>query len=132
MSQRLTPPFRADLVGSFLRPPELLEARRRFAAQQIDADALKEAEDKAIRDVVALQEELGFQAATDGEFRRTSWHMDFIYQLGGITRTDEQLQVAFKNAEGTTSFTSAALRVNDRVRMTTRSSPTPSNFSSPR
>jgi 5-methyltetrahydropteroyltriglutamate--homocysteine methyltransferase len=117
MSQRLTPPFRADLVGSFLRPPELLEARRRFAAQQIDADALKEAEDKAIRDVVALQEELGFQAATDGEFHRTSWHMDFIYQLGGITRTDEQLQVAFKNAEGTTSFTSAALRVNDHIRI---------------
>src|ERR1035437_7510336 len=117
MSQRLTPPFRADLVGSFLRPPELLEARRRFAAQQIDADALKEAEDKAIRDVVALQEELGFQAATDGEVHRTSWHMDFIYQLGGITRTDEQLQVAFKNAEGTTSFTSAALRVNDHIRI---------------
>jgi 5-methyltetrahydropteroyltriglutamate--homocysteine methyltransferase len=117
MSQRQTPPFRADLVGSFLRPPELLEARRRYAEGQLDADALREAEDKAIRDIVALQEELGFQAATDGEFRRTSWHMDFIYQLGGITRTDELLQVAFKNAEGTTSFTSAALRVNDRVRI---------------
>ncbi len=117
MSQRQTPPFRADLVGSFLRPPELLEARRCYADGQLDADALREAEDKAIREVVILQEELGFQAATDGEFRRTSWHMDFIYQLGGITRTDEQLQVAFKNAEGTTSFTSAALRVNDRVRI---------------
>jgi 5-methyltetrahydropteroyltriglutamate--homocysteine methyltransferase len=117
MSQRLTPPFRADLVGSFLRPPELLTARQAFAEGQLDTEALREAEDEAIRDVVALQEELGFQAATDGEFRRTSWHMDFIYQLGGITRTDEQLQVAFKNAEGTTSFTSAALRVNDRVRI---------------
>ncbi len=72
-------------------------------------------EDRAIRDAVTLQEDLGFQSATDGEFRRTSWHMDFIYQLGGITRTEEQLQVAFKNAEGTTSFTSAALKVSDRV-----------------
>jgi 5-methyltetrahydropteroyltriglutamate--homocysteine methyltransferase len=117
MNQRLSPPFRADLVGSFLRPPELLDARKAFAEKRIDADALTAVEDAAIRDVVALQEELGFQAATDGEFRRTSWHMDFIYQLGGITRTDEQLQVAFMNNEGTTSFTSAALRVNDRVRI---------------
>ena len=117
MSQRLTPPFRADHVGSFLRPPELLDARRQFADQRIDADALKQIEDRAIADVVALQEELGFQASTDGEFRRTSWHMDFIYQLGGVTRTAEQLQVAFKNAEGTTSFTSAALKVNDRVKI---------------
>jgi len=115
MSQRLTPPFRADHVGSLLRPPELLTARRAFAEGQMSADALGEVEDQAIRDVVALQEELGFQAATDGEFRRTSWHMDFIYQLGGITRTEEQLQVAFKNNEGATSFTSAALKVTDRV-----------------
>jgi 5-methyltetrahydropteroyltriglutamate--homocysteine methyltransferase len=117
MSQRLTPPFRADHVGSFLRPPQLLDARRAFSEKRIDANVLKEIEDRAIRDVVALQEELGFQSATDGEFRRTSWHMDFIYQLGGITRTSEQLQVAFKNAEGTTSFTSAALKVSDRVKI---------------
>ena len=117
MNQRLSPPFRADLVGSFLRPPELLDARKAFAEKRIDANILKGVEDAAIRDVVALQEDLGFQAATDGEFRRTSWHMDFIYQLGGITRTAEQLQVAFMNNEGTTSFTSAALRVNDRVKI---------------
>jgi 5-methyltetrahydropteroyltriglutamate--homocysteine methyltransferase len=115
MSQRLSPPFRADHVGSLLRPPELLEARQAFAEGRIEAEDLGKAENSAIRDAVALQEDLGFQAATDGEFRRTSWHMDFIYQLGGITRTDEQLQVAFKNAEGTTSFTSAALKVSDHV-----------------
>jgi 5-methyltetrahydropteroyltriglutamate--homocysteine methyltransferase len=115
VSQRLTPPFRADHVGSFLRPPELLKARQAFAAGQLSADDLRETEDRAIRDIVALQEDLGFQSATDGEFRRTSWHMDFIYQLKGITSTDEQLQVAFKNAEGETSFTSAALKVNGRV-----------------
>jgi methionine synthase II (cobalamin-independent) len=115
MSQRLTPPFRADHVGSLLRPPELLEARKAFAEGRIEPDDLRKEVDRAIRDAVALQEDLGFQSATDGEFRRTSWHMDFIYQLGGISRTDEQLQVAFKNAEGTTSFTSAALKVDDRV-----------------
>jgi 5-methyltetrahydropteroyltriglutamate--homocysteine methyltransferase len=94
-----------------------LEARRAFADGSIDADALREVEDTAIRDAVRLQEGLGFQSATDGEFRRTSWHMDFIYQLGGISKTDEQLQVAFKNAEGSTSFTSAALKVDGAVRL---------------
>jgi 5-methyltetrahydropteroyltriglutamate--homocysteine methyltransferase len=113
----MSPPFRADHVGSLLRPPELLEARAAFAAGTIDADALRAIEDDAIRSAVALQEELGFQGATDGEFRRTSWHMDFIYQLGGISKTDEQLQVAFKNAEGSTSFTSAALKVDGPVRL---------------
>ena len=108
MTTRTSPPFRADHVGSLLRPPELISARRAFAEQRIDADALAEFEDRAIRDAVALQEGLGLQSVTDGEFRRTSWHMDFIYQLGGITHGDEQLQVAFKNDEGTTSFTSSA------------------------
>ena len=115
MSQRLSPPFRADHVGSFLRPANLLAARADFAEGRLDADGLHAIEDAAVRDVVALQEDLGLQSATDGEFRRTSWHMDFIYQLGGITRTDEKLQVAFKNAEGTTSFTSAALKVSGKV-----------------
>ncbi len=115
MTKRHTPPFRADHVGSLLRPAPLLKAREEFKAGHIDADELKSVEDSAIIDAIKLQEEIGLQSATDGEFRRTSWHMDFIYQLGGITKTDEQLQVAFKNAEGTTSFTSAALKVNDQV-----------------
>src|SRR5664280_3186145 len=115
VTRRTSPPFRADHVGSLLRPPALMHARAAFAEQRIDADELREVEDVAIAEVVALQEDIGLQSATDGEFRRTSWHMDFIYQLGGITKTDEQLQVAFKNNEGTTSFTSAALKVNGRV-----------------
>jgi 5-methyltetrahydropteroyltriglutamate--homocysteine methyltransferase len=117
MTLRTSPPFRADHVGSLLRPPILLEARASFAAGTIDAETLREVEDGAVRDAVALQEELGFQGVTDGEFRRTSWHMDFIYQLGGISKTNEQLQVAFKNAEGSTSFTSAALKVDGPVRL---------------
>jgi methionine synthase II (cobalamin-independent) len=115
MRQRLSPPFRADHVGSFLRPASLLAARAGAAEGRLDADGLRSVEDAAIRDVVVLQEDLGLQSATDGEFRRTSWHMDFIYQLGGITRAEEKLQVAFKNAEGTTSFTSAALKVSGKV-----------------
>jgi len=117
MTKRTSPPFRADHVGSLLRPPVLLEARQAFATGTIDADALREVEDGAIREAVSLQEDLGFRSATDGEFRRTSWHMDFIYQLSGISKTDEQLQVAFKNAEGSTSFTSAALKVDGPVRL---------------
>jgi 5-methyltetrahydropteroyltriglutamate--homocysteine methyltransferase len=109
--RRARPPFRADQVGSLLRPPELLRAREQHAAGEIDADALRAFEDEAIRGIVRMQEDVGLQAATDGEFRRTSWHMDFIYQLGGIAQADEQLHVTFHNPEGDIAFESAALRV---------------------
>jgi len=115
MPRRDLPPFRADHVGSLLRPPQLLRARTDHAEGRIDATELREAEDDAIRDVVTMQEELGLQTATDGEFRRTSWHMDFIYQLEGIHRTDEMIEVHFRNAEGNLDFTSAALTVDGRI-----------------
>ena len=83
MAQRTRPPFRADHVGSLLRPERLREARADFKAGTIDADELRAVEDDAIREVIALQRDAGLQDATDGEFRRTSWHMDFIYSLGG-------------------------------------------------
>lgn len=78
------PPFRADHVGSFLRPKELIEAREAHRAGRIDAAALRAVEDEAIRDVVALQEELGLHAITDGEFRRTYFHTDFLLKLNGV------------------------------------------------
>lgn len=78
------PPFRADHVGSFLRPAALLEARAAYRAGTIDGVALRAAEDSAIREVVTLQEDLGFQGITDGEFRRTYFHTDFLLQLDGI------------------------------------------------
>jgi 5-methyltetrahydropteroyltriglutamate--homocysteine methyltransferase len=115
MSLRSTPPFRADHVGSLLRPKTLLEARARRAAGEITAEALREEEDQAIRGVVRVQEGLGLQSATDGEFRRTSWHMDFIYQLGGIDPTTEKLKVHFRNERGELDFESAALSVHDRI-----------------
>src|SRR5215207_5105643 len=97
-AMRDKPPFRADHVGSLLRPPELLAAREDHAAGRIDADQLRRVEDEAIRDVVAMQKEVGMQSATDGELRRTSWHMDFIYQLGGVEQVEgESLHVHFRD-----------------------------------
>jgi 5-methyltetrahydropteroyltriglutamate--homocysteine methyltransferase len=111
------PPFRADHVGSLLRPAHLMEARARCAAGEITADELRAVEDSAIRDVVAMQRDVGLQSATDGEFRRSAWHMDFIYQLGGVTQADEKLHVQFFNDGGTLDFAPAALRISDRIRL---------------
>ena len=78
-------PYRADHVGSLLRPPELLKARAEKARGEITAEALREAEDAAIRKAVALQESVGLQGVTDGEYRRTFFHVDFLEQLDGVT-----------------------------------------------
>jgi 5-methyltetrahydropteroyltriglutamate--homocysteine methyltransferase len=89
-------------VGSLLRPPQLLRAREDFAAGRLGADELAEIEDAAIREVVRMQQEAGLRAATDGELRRESWHMDFIYQLGGIQKVqDDTIRVAFHNEHKT-------------------------------
>jgi 5-methyltetrahydropteroyltriglutamate--homocysteine methyltransferase len=118
MAARTVPPFRADHVGSLLRPQRLHKAREDCAAGRIKAEDLRAVEDDAIRDVVKAQESVGLQSATDGEFRRATWHMDFIYQLGGInSAADEQLEVHFHNAEGDLDFTSAALKVTEKVRL---------------
>ena len=76
--------FRAEHVGSFLRPKALLDARERFRRGEIAAEQLRSAEDDAIRDVVKLQERAGLQVITDGEFRREYFHLDFLSQLGGV------------------------------------------------
>src|SRR5947208_2357601 len=115
---RTKPPFRADHVGSLLRPARLHEARDDFAAGRIDADALRQVEDEAIREIVRKQEEVGLQAVTDGEFRRASWHMDFIYQLDGITKEAGHISVKFHTPEGDIEFTPAALHVNGPLDVT--------------
>jgi 5-methyltetrahydropteroyltriglutamate--homocysteine methyltransferase len=117
MTLRDTPPFRADHVGSLLRPAHLLRAREQRATGEIGADELRSIEDDAIRDVVRMQRDVGLRSATDGEFRRTSWHMDFIYRLGGVRSTDEKIQVHFRNAEGELDFESAALAVDGPIRL---------------
>jgi 5-methyltetrahydropteroyltriglutamate--homocysteine methyltransferase len=118
VQMRNAPPFRADHVGSLLRPASLLRARDDFAAGRIPADALREIEDEAIREVVRRQQEVGLQSATDGEFRRASWHMDFIYRLGGIGQaTDEHITVKFENDQDKIEFTPPAMRVHDKIRL---------------
>jgi len=117
MSARTTPPFRADHVGSLLRPAGLLAAREDFAAGRSPAGQLRAVEDAAIADVVKMQEDVGLQSATDGEFRRASWHMDFIYQLGGISKAPGNLAVKFHNAAGDIEFTPASILVDSKVRL---------------
>src|SRR3954454_9816686 len=112
---RTKPPFRADHVGSLLRPQRLLQARDEFAGGSIDAAELRGIEDEAIREVVRRQEEIGLQSATDGEFRRSSWHMDFIYQLDGITKEAGHIAVQFHRPGGDIEFTPAALHIAGRL-----------------
>src|SRR5262249_62288262 len=81
------------------------------------AGQLRAVEDEAIRGAAALQQEAGLRSVTDGEFRRASWHMDFIYQIGGIGQVPGHLVSQFRNAEGTIEFTPSAIRVNRRVTM---------------
>ena len=117
--RRTKPPFRADHVGSILRPPELLKARDNFEAGRIDADELRGIEDEAIRRIVRKQKDIGLQSATDGEFRRASWHMDFIYQLDGITKEPGNIKVKFHNEQGDIEFTPAALHVDGKLGVST-------------
>ena len=98
-----------------LRPSRLLEARAEHAEGRLTDEELRAVEDDAIRDVIRMQEDVGLQSATDGEFRRASWHMDFIYSLEGVTRAEDDLVVHFKNAEGGIDFTPAALKVNGKL-----------------
>src|SRR5690348_14782472 len=109
------PPFRADHVGSLLRPPELLQARSDHAAGRLPAEELRRIEDAAIRDVVRMQEEIGLQGVTDGEFRRGSWHMDFLYQIGGVARTDQKLRIQFRNEAGPVEAALGAFRIGEKL-----------------
>ena len=94
------PPFRYDIVGSFLRPAALKEKREAFAAGTITAADLKAAEDEAIRDLVAKEKKVGLYAVTDGEFRRRYWHLDFLTELEGVTEISaENWSVHFKGAQ---------------------------------
>jgi 5-methyltetrahydropteroyltriglutamate--homocysteine methyltransferase len=113
--ERTRPPFRAEHVGSLLRPRALLEARESHGAGRIDAAELRRIEDEAIREAVRMQEEVGLRSATDGEFRRASWHMDFIYQLDGINHEAGHIAVKFMNDGGEIEFTPAALHIESKL-----------------
>jgi methionine synthase II (cobalamin-independent) len=115
MNNMSRPPFRADHVGSLLRPPELLEARADHEAGRLSAEELRRAEDAAIRDAVRMQEEIGLEGVTDGEFRRGSWHMDFIYRIGGVSRAERRLNIQFRNEGGTVEFNPTAHRISGKL-----------------
>ena len=95
MSPRTTPPFRADHVGSLLRPAALKDAREKFATGEIDAATLKTVEDREIERVIKKQEDVGLQSVTDGEFRRSWWHLDFLWGLDGVDKHIMETGVAF-------------------------------------
>jgi 5-methyltetrahydropteroyltriglutamate--homocysteine methyltransferase len=109
---RTKPPFRADHVGSLLRPKALLKARADYAAGRISASELRTIEDDAIRAVVKMQEEIGLQSITDGEFRRTDWVVDFKYQLGGVTKLDNIIKVPFEGEHGKIDWQFVEYRVD--------------------
>ena len=112
-----TPPFRADHVGSLLRPPALKQAREAYKQGRLSAVQLREAEDAAIRDVVRLQEDIGLQGVTDGEFRRSSWHMDFLFQIGGVAAAQDTIKVQFHNEKGDIEFNPASVKITSRLRL---------------
>jgi 5-methyltetrahydropteroyltriglutamate--homocysteine methyltransferase len=113
MTLRQTPPFRADHVGSFLRPKYLLDARERAARGDISREALRAVEDRAITEIVQFQRDCGLQSITDGEFRRTYFHIDFLQQLGGV-QTD--LPVTIRKPDGTEELAPPVMRVVQKVR----------------
>jgi 5-methyltetrahydropteroyltriglutamate--homocysteine methyltransferase len=110
------PPFRADHVGSLLRPSALHEARAKAAKGEIGPIELRAAEDAAIRDAVRLQEEAGLQAITDGEFRRTHYLVDFLTGFDGIVPTNTSYALAFRGEDGQSGETRSMLTVTDKVR----------------
>ena len=116
MAQRTAPPFRADHVGSLLRPTELHEARAKAKRGEMSADALRALQDRHIREAVAKQESIGMQLVTDGEFRRDWWHIDFIHGFDGVELAagDAYGDAKFKNTEEQPPF----MTVKSRIRRT--------------
>ncbi|HUN75294.1 MAG TPA: 5-methyltetrahydropteroyltriglutamate--homocysteine S-methyltransferase [Steroidobacteraceae bacterium] len=109
------PPFRAEHVGSLLRPPQLAAGRQQFREGRLSAAELTTIENAAIRQVVSLQEDLGLKAVTDGEFRRESWHLDFFKQLSNVVVSPSPISVSFHTEAGDIHRSPSALRVAGKV-----------------
>jgi 5-methyltetrahydropteroyltriglutamate--homocysteine methyltransferase len=108
------PPFKADVVGSLLRPPEVHEARRKCADGEISAEEQRAVEDAAIREAVAMQREVGLKVATDGEFHRRHWFLDFLEKIDGIEMKGG-LPVKFHNEAGEIEFSPPRFEVTGRI-----------------
>jgi 5-methyltetrahydropteroyltriglutamate--homocysteine methyltransferase len=112
-----TPPFKADHVGSFLRPERLATMRQRFADGECSAEELRAVEDECIREVIRKQEDVGLQGITDGEFRRTYFHVDFLEKLDGVEVTYGEFKTAFRRDDGTeVGFRPPTMHVTDKIR----------------
>ena len=109
------PPFRADHVGSLLRPQLLIEARAAHRQGRLSREELTEVEDRAIRTVIDVQEGVGLRSITDGEFRRGLWHMDFLTQLANVETTRSPVQVSFHTASGSIERSPSATRVIGKI-----------------
>jgi 5-methyltetrahydropteroyltriglutamate--homocysteine methyltransferase len=112
---KLNPPFRADHVGSLLRPPALLAARQRRRDGEVSSEELRRIEDTHIREVVRKQEDAGLNSITDGEFRRTFFHIDFLERLQGVTVTGG-IETKFKGNAGVVNFAPPSLSVTGKLR----------------
>jgi 5-methyltetrahydropteroyltriglutamate--homocysteine methyltransferase len=115
MARREGPPFRADVVGSLLRPASLLAARERWKNKEITDADLRRLEDDAIREGVKLQEDAGLQLATDGEFRRELWHMDFLAKFTNVQVVDAGIKIRFHSETGDIDFAPPGTRVTGKL-----------------
>ena len=115
MSEAKHAPFRADHVGSLIRPEVLIDARERHQAGQLADDALREIQERAIRDVVALQEEAGLKSITDGEYNRGSWHTDFLLRFANVEPYQSNYTTTFHNEEGAVESKPHTMRVTGKL-----------------
>jgi 5-methyltetrahydropteroyltriglutamate--homocysteine methyltransferase len=112
---RTTPPFRADHVGSLLRPKELLAARQGRERGEVTPEQLRAIEDSCIRDVVKLQEDVGLSGITDGEFRRAIFHVDFLKRIHGVSVSAAKYTVKFRGDNKEIDFAPPVLGVSERL-----------------
>jgi 5-methyltetrahydropteroyltriglutamate--homocysteine methyltransferase len=115
MSPRTIPPFRADQVGSLIRPATLVQARKAAEAGTLPARELRRIQEGAIREAVRMQEEIGLKSITDGEYNRTWWQRDFLLKLDNVVQAASRLAVRFHTAEGVTERSPASLHVAGRL-----------------
>jgi 5-methyltetrahydropteroyltriglutamate--homocysteine methyltransferase len=102
MAETSDPPFRADHVGSLIRPVALIEARQAYQEGRLNAEALREIQQRAIRDVVRMQEDVGLRSITDGEYNRHTWQTDFLLRFANVTNARSRFSVSFHNEKGST------------------------------
>jgi 5-methyltetrahydropteroyltriglutamate--homocysteine methyltransferase len=115
MLERTKPPFRADQVGSLIRPDALIKAREAAQKNELPAAELRRIQEAAIRDVVRLQEELGFKAVTDGEFNRGFWQRDFVLKFANVTEMPSKITVRFHSETGVRERSPAAMQVTGKL-----------------